>query len=310
MSLNTVIIDGSLSVPTPVGPKRWVRPFETDRSFYAYDQRFRQLASKYTSPVIEDWPREIIYLAGDPDKVKPITSQVHRLVEEGPLEEVGGGVLEWTRTFARKPTARTEWQSYNWRMPGIETDDASVLVINAAASSQGGATTTIVTTGAHGLSVGNIVGITYNAVVTAGVIQRSQIREVLTVPNGTTITVAKILDQIQVSGGVQQWRNVLKGISREPRTQTVASRLLIEYFEMIPGSETEDPEDIPIIEPETILKLEGSLLRETDSYSPSTTPTAASYRALTGTWICAEPSTVERWKGPFYERQTRYVKAK
>lgn len=305
MSVNTSIIDGDLTKPVPVGPKRWERSFEDDPAYYVYQQDFMQF-EKFFQPA-DNYPPEVVSAIGQKGKVPPINNIRHRCVEEGPLTPMGAGIVKWTRTYAECPLPRDVWESYNWKMPGIATaGTSSLLVINAAASSQGGTVTTIVTTTNHGLAVNDYVSISYNAVIAAGFIQQSQLRKVLTQNGTNTFTVAKILDQIQVSGGVEQWRNVAVGLTRVPILHTVASKTKVEYFE-VGGSAFKDPENIPIIETETILDSTGA---ETDTYSPTTVPTAAAYRALTGTWIVAENSIIRRWKGPIYERVTRHVRAK
>lgn len=299
-----MIIDGDLTKPTPVSPKRWERSFDDDPNFYVYEQDFQQLARLFQ--VAKDYPFEVVSAIGQKGKVSPFTNALHRCVAEGPLVSIGGGVIQWTRTYARTPATRNVWESYNWKAPGIATaGESELLVINAASSSQGGAVTTIVTTAVHGLTTGDYVSITYNAVVSAGVVQRSQLR-VVTVTNTTTFTVAKILDDIETVGGVLSWRNVQRGITRVPLLHTVQSKSEVKYYAV--GENTiKGPEDIPIIETDTILDSDGA---ETDTYSPTTLPTAATYRASTGKWIVAENSIVRVWKGNIYERSTRYVRAK
>ena len=308
MSNNRTLRDGLYKLPTPDGPKRWMKPFmdKGDMNAYLYDQDFIQIA-KLWKPAV-DFPKEVTNLIGDSEKVPPFNNFVHRCVEEGTLEPFGDSLVRWTRTYARTPNSRFDWEDYNWLMPGVATsDEENLKAINKTSSSQGGSVTTIVTDAAHGASVGDFVSIRYNARIQAGEIQRAQLREVLTAPNSTTFTVAKILDDIMTdSGGILQWRTVQVGITRQPRLITVSSKTTVEYFG-VGEKAINSPEDIKIIEKDTILTAEGA---ETDTYSPTTDPTTTEYRALTGKWIVAEDSTVRLWKGHIYERATRYVRAK
>lgn len=306
MTTNQFILEGDLTVATPVGPKRWFRPIPTEPFYYAYRQMFRQFEKDFRPAV--GYPKESVYEIGSATQNKPFTTAAHRCVEEGELNPIGNGIIDWERTYMRTPKAHFVESSFNWRMPGIQTGDADILDINAATSSQGGAVTTIVTTAVHGASVGDFVSISYVAVVagSGGGVLRSVLKEVLTTPNTSSMTVGKVVDNIQLTtGGDPDWRNVIVGASRQPRLETVASKVAHEYYTI--GENITKPDDIPSIGVEII--LDGTGL-EVDSYSTTTLPLADDYRARIGEWIVADNSFYEPFFGPIYVRKTRYVIAK
>jgi hypothetical protein len=41
-----------------------------------------------------------------------------RLVEEGPREHQGGGIVKWNRTYAATPATYSEWESFIYTFPG------------------------------------------------------------------------------------------------------------------------------------------------------------------------------------------------
>jgi hypothetical protein len=40
------------------------------------------------------------------------------LVEETPLSDLGGGIVQWTRRYATKPATRSEYETFSYRFPG------------------------------------------------------------------------------------------------------------------------------------------------------------------------------------------------
>lgn len=114
----------------------------------------------------------------------------------------------------------------------------------------------------------------------------------------------------------QYWVND-PGDGRDPRTDTVNSRLAYEYFLIGPGQTYTAAGDIPII-PAQQYTLVGNdnvvinYLLAAGVYPDDSTPTKEDYLAMiaAGTELVAEDSRVERWQGNIFQRVTRYVKAK
>jgi hypothetical protein len=302
MSYNHALIDGDYTKPTPASPKRWERSFEDDPRFYVYTQTFNQ-QEKYFVPAI-DYPPEVVSAIGQVGKVPPIDNTVHRCVGEGNLTSIGAGIVSWDRTYARTPNTRFVWESYNWKVPGIATAvNEGLFSINALTSTQGPTVTTIKTTAAHGASVNDWVSITYYGVANAVTFHRSVLKKVVTVADTTTFTIAKITDDILVESGLLAWKLVQVGATRVPSLRTVTSKTVNEYFTV--GDLVSTPDNVIILMKEQAIGSDGV---ETDTYSPLTTPTAAQFRATIGQWRVAEDSILRQWKGPIYERSTRYVK--
>lgn len=304
MSYNHAIIDGDFTKPTPASPKRWERSFDDDARYYVYTQTFQQLEKHFVPAV--DYPPEVVSAIGQAGKVQPIDNTVHRCVAEGTLNSIGAGIVSWERTYARTPLSRYVWESYNWKVPGLATAvNAGLFTINATTSTQGGSVTTIKTTSAHGASVNDWVSVTYYANVGAVSVHRSVLKQIVTVPTTTSFTIAKITDEIYVDPAtlLLSWKLVQVGVTRVPSLRTVTSKTVNEYFSV--GGNISSPDDVTILLKEQIVGSDGV---ETDTYSPTTVPTAATYRGQIGQWRVAEDSILRQWKGPIYERSTRYVK--
>ena len=305
MSYNHAIIDGDFTKPTPASPKLWERSFDDDPRFYVYTQTFQQ-QEKYFVPAV-DYPPEVVSAIGQAGKVQPIDNTVHRCVAEGTLNSIGAGIVSWERTYARTPLSRYVWESYNWKVPGLATSvNSGLFSINAATSTQVGSVTTIQTTAAHGAVANDWVSVTYYANVGAVSFHRSVLKKVLTVPTTTSFTIAKITDEIYIDPTTLylSWKLVQVGVTRVPTLRTVTSRTVNEYFSV--GGNISSPDDVPLLIKESIIGSDGV---ETDTYSGDTTPmTAAIYRSQIGQWRVVEDSILRQWKGPIYERSTRYVK--
>jgi hypothetical protein len=88
----------------------------------------------------------------------------------------------------------------------------------------------------------------------------------------------------------------------------VGSVVQLDYY--LPGVSTgiTHPQDIPIIEPLSIIDDTG---RETTSFTADTSPTLTEWRTKVANeeQVCAVRSIVRRWMGNIYERATRYVRA-
>jgi hypothetical protein len=41
------------------------------------------------------------------------------LVSESPLQDLGGGIAKWTRTYAQVPAARNEFETFSYQFPGL-----------------------------------------------------------------------------------------------------------------------------------------------------------------------------------------------
>lgn len=106
------------------------------------------------------------------------------------------------------------------------------------------------------------------------------------------------------------------GGGRDPRTETVNSRIANEYFLCIAGQTYETAGEIPILEGFRV-KLSSNddavmpYALPAGVYWSDTVPTKEDYESsiAAGDEIVAEDSAVDRYAGPIFVRTTRYVKA-
>ncbi len=281
----------SLAVAVINGPRRWLRPFDDDFAQYVFEQDYWQNEDDFV-PLNLDTPSDDF-----PDAY---------LVGESALRALGGGVVEWTRTYARIPASRQRFESYSWTVPGIGTEAVySPVTINSNSSSAG--VTTLTTGSSSTAVVGDsvLVSYTFTDAVTGTQYGRDVLRVCLTGTSGTTVNV----DLISEPGGTITY-NTLKKVEpgRDPYTEEVGSLLQLDYF--LPGVSAgiATVQDIPLLAPLTIYDNTG---RQTTSFTATTSPTLATWRTqvAAGDYICAVRSIPRRWLGNIYERATRYVKA-
>ncbi len=113
-----------------------------------------------------------------------------------------------------------------------------------------------------------------------------------------------------------QYWNVDVGGGRDPRTESVKSRIYHEYFLCAAGQTYTSPDEIPTIEPFRV-KLASNpdavmpYALPSGVYLEDTTPTKEEYEASIAAEdeLVAESSKPERWQGEIYVRMTHYVKA-
>lgn len=283
--------DGNYATALVDGPRRWLRPFDDDYSLYVFEQDYQQNESDFT-PQSLDTPSDDF-----PDAY---------LVGESPLEALGGGVVKFTRTYARIPASRQRFESYSWTVPGIGSEAVYAAVDISSNSNSAGVTTLITdssSTAVDGDSV--LISYTFTDGITGTQYGRDVLRVCLPATSGTTVAV----DLIAEPGGTITY-NTLKKVEpgRDPYTEEVGSLLQLDYF--LPGvsSGITTVQDIPLVTPLTIYDNTG---RQTTSFTATTSPTLATWRSqvAAGDYICVVRSIPRRWMGNIYERATRYVKA-
>ena len=238
-------------------------------------------------------------------------NSLYRLVEETPLNSIVGGLVRWTRKFAKQPTSRIEWESYAWRRPGFTGDTINAtftLASQPTSNSAGNLLFTVVPLNSkvgHGLVAGDSVVITYLATIPAiGETTRYVTRKVISISGQSSFIVGPIVDRVKSYTSIQPG-----GISRPVETLVVSSRLEIEYHHIVGiGDSFKSPNEIPIANPDQIISADNAI---TDSYGSTTTPSVTTYLSSVadGTWIVAEATIIRRWLGNYYEVSTRKVRA-
>jgi hypothetical protein len=96
-------IDGTFTTASAVGAARKSFPFDGDNASFIVEQDFMVLFSSFSPLAL--------------DTVHPSIAAAY-LVKESPLQDLGGGVARWTRTYAKIPSSRSEWSTITFNFPG------------------------------------------------------------------------------------------------------------------------------------------------------------------------------------------------
>lgn len=287
--MSAIYIDGVSSTPRVRGPKRYLQPIENVRAnLDVFQQDYLQLEADFDPlPLASPHPDMAGYY---------LTS------ETNPTNQ-GGGILQFTRTYARIPGIRDVYESYGWLVPGIGSE-AVYADVNISSASISGGSHSIITATSSTATVGDSVSIayTFRDAITGTQYGRRTQRACLAGTSGTTI----VVDIVTEPGGsitFQTLRKVEPG--RAPETLEVTSLVSVDYW--LPGVSAGivNPRDIPIIEAYEIYDGDG---RKSNTHEADSTPTVAQWRTSVANrdWICVVRSIIRPWLGPIYERRTRF----
>ena len=278
-------IDGNFGVPYEVSPPRFSQPFDGDAGAYVLEQDF-WIHENYFQSLPLNTPHESVN--GDPG----ISYPSYVLVKEGPTSKVGNGIVSWTRTYAALPASRDDWSRIAYTFIGF----VGVLTPSA-------------------FTPGAVIGRPRTTAVVECRIQNDYFITLNNVPKSVASTVG--------SGSVAS--------SVQPITQLSGVALL------------NDPSAIPSVPKQSYIQAQGTWSGST--FVPFYTdpveqvlhglplggiwdtsggnfpisgvtlvpiPSRTQYDAwvAAGQEIVAEDSTVARWMGNIYVRQTKYVVAK
>lgn len=106
---NPPFVDGDWSVPNPNLPV-FESPIDATTKPYVFTQQFTQ--------GLEFWEPEPLNSPHDSAGMDPDYSD-YFLVKEGPRQDIGGGMVKWTRTYAIVPDSYDDFQSYSYPFIGI-----------------------------------------------------------------------------------------------------------------------------------------------------------------------------------------------
>ena len=282
----------SLSSPTPDGARRWLRPFDgTVAAQVMFEQDYQQLVDSF-SPLALDTPSDDFSDA--------------YLVREGELSALGGGVVKWTRTYAKIPESRVVFESYSWLVPGINTG-AVFASQGVTGNTNAAGVTTLSCAGDTTAAIGDSVSISYTFVdgVTGTQYGRNVIRTVLS-GGGATLGVSLISEP----GGTITYNSASKiEPGRLAEALEVGSSLQFDYY--LPGVSVDvaTPFEIPLVDELQI--YDGNGLK-VNAFTADTVPTLTAWRALIvgRSNVCVVASIVRRWQGNIFERSTRYCIAR
>lgn len=97
--------DGDYTVATAVSNVELSQPFKRDKGMYLLSQKFWQFLANFV-PLALNTPYPSV----------PYTSYV--LVSESQLRDLGGGIVEWERTYAQVPASRDDWTTIGYQFIG------------------------------------------------------------------------------------------------------------------------------------------------------------------------------------------------
>lgn len=272
------------------GPKSYVYwpPEINDKDSFFFTQRYVQTLADFV-PLLLDTPHDTI-------------SGVY-LVEESEPRDIGGGCVEFVRTWATIPKSWRRYESYGWTVPGLDSLDTPYAIRAVTGQSTTGGTDTVTTAASVGGSTGDFVTIVYNVFYPDGSQTSRRVLRTITAGGTTSTSFTAVVDI-----SAPQYVNIQRvDVGREPLTEVVGSIVMLDYF--LPGvtPNCTTPDDIPRLEPDTIIDNTGQVVQ---SYAVTSTPTRADWLAKIGTLVIVEASNVVRWRGNIYERGTRYCIAK
>jgi hypothetical protein len=116
------LYDGDFTQAQIAGPPEFETPFAADPTPYIYSLRYWQFLNNFTEPALGDpGPLGGIYAGGS----------------SGTFKSVGGGVIEFSRTYVLVPNSRNEWETYvyayhlpftSWGFPATCVETVSLRV--------------------------------------------------------------------------------------------------------------------------------------------------------------------------------------
>jgi hypothetical protein len=296
-----LFVDGALEDEVLVAKPRKTFPLESDTSVYFQEEDYMQFIDFYSAPA--------------PSTIHPKFGNLY-FVKDTPVQDVGGGVGKWTRTYALLPgvdangkkTSYThyDYESFGFRVPGITSSQDLFLVNSILSYNTSGGTLTITSTAAHDVVAGKGCSILYLVTdpVNNFVYSRYAQRVALAGTGGSTLIVRAITDINTVRP--QSFTRAM--VNSDPYTKVVASRIDTDFW--LPTVNVTDASSIEIIDNFQI--IDNQTGNRTEYLSDTTNPTIDQYRDWVedGLWIVAESSVLRRWNSSdILQRVTRYVKA-
>jgi hypothetical protein len=98
-------VDGDFTVATACSAARKLFPIPGDNTSFIVEQDFMQFFANFTPLAL--------------NTAHPTFTNAY-LVEETPLQDLGGGVARWTRRYAQIPATRDEYETFAYHFIGFE----------------------------------------------------------------------------------------------------------------------------------------------------------------------------------------------
>lgn len=315
--------DGDFINPIPVSMERPSFPFEGDTQNFILEQDYVQYI---------DWYLEKVPTPGSTNPKYPDLYFLH----DTPIQDLGGGVGKWTRTWGLLPGfngerlgvgsayVRREAQSFVWTRPGVASTNTLNLhwgVDNPSSTATLGTTIKLYTHYINGSGAPRYthdVNANYNSVLigyyvtdpTTG-IWRYLTYSSLVYSRGTDYVEVDPVPYKDAGIATSVWYDWFgrPEIKINPTQIVINTFLYMDYW--MPGINCTDPESIPLVQ---AWYIEDQNLNVTDTVTEVTNPPLYTNLTRKGYWnmvqdgdlICMESSVLRRWQGNVWERTTRY----
>lgn len=274
----------------------WDNPIPALNEKTAFRQTFVQTAASY-APLALDTAYPAAGSYGVP------SSPTYYLVGEEGFTDLGGGMLQWDRVYARVPSSWSEGEEFAYTFPAFIASATAGTDQTITSISDSGANYLV----SSGLSftTGDQVHISVSYVRNSLTYFVGQYVRIIGGTSGSSALVPGIFP------GSGSFSSVAGAITKEApfrateKTDSVPSQLVYDYALT---SATALDSNLPITKQFTPVDATGA---DTTTLNTSTKPTAAAYAAMinNGTLIVGQDSVRRRWLGNIYERATRYIPA-
>lgn len=275
----------------------WENPLPALNQKTVFRQTFVQTAASY-SPLSLDTAYPAAGSYGVP------SSPTYYLVAEEGFSDVGGGLMQWDRVYARIPSSWSEGEEFAYTFPAF-ISSATAGTDQPITSIQDSGSNYLVSSGLS-FNTGDQVHISVSYVRDSATYFVGQYVRIIGGSSGSSALIPGILP------GTGVFSSVAGVITKEApyrvlqKTDTVPSQLVYDYALT---STTAIDSNLPISKQFSPVDATGA---ETTILNTSTKPTAAAYASMinAGSLIVGQDSVRRRWIGNIYERATRYIPAR
>lgn len=275
----------------------WENPIPALNEKTVFRQTFVQTAASYAPLALDTvYPSAGSY--GVP------SSPTYYLVAEDNQTDLGGGMMQWDRVYARVPSAWSEGEEFAYTFPAFIASATAGSDQTITSISDSGVNYSV--SSALAFATGDQVHISVSYVRDSITFFVAQYVRIIGGTSGSNALVPGIFP------GTGTFSSVAGVITKEAparttqKTDLVPSQVTHEYSLT---STTALETNLPIIDEFTPVDATGA---ETTTLNTSTKPTAAGYAAMINknTQLVAQDSVRRRWLGNIYERTTRFVVAR
>lgn len=118
MSYTRTYIDGTWTAAIATGLPVLSQPFVGDSGFYVLNQEYQQFAENFTPLALNTAHPDATYTA-------------YKLVSESPNQDIGNGIVKWTRTYAKVPTTRNDYATISYNFVGFYGAIADIATVTS-----------------------------------------------------------------------------------------------------------------------------------------------------------------------------------